>query len=220
MKLIFPIAAMVALVGAIPTHAGTITDQSPPNLNAINMVTSRTAASFSSFSPFTVDTLNFWYQSTLEGDLANVAWAFYDNNAGMPGTLLYTGVTAPTESVDTDAFFATFTLPDLAFNPGIYWMELHAGPSLTDDTNGDTSFAVWWSNVDGTPARPTVSDYGMSLPHTPVTEDGFQQSAFQLLGTKGPGEGSTVPEPSAFALAAGGVVFLWWRKRNCAVHRA
>jgi len=210
MKSIFWLAAMAAALVAIPGHATTIFDQSPPNFNAVDMVDSRVADSFSSLSAFTIGTVNFWYQAQFETDLSTVAWAFYRNSGGVPGTLLYSGAAAPTTSIDTNAFFASFGVSNLSFSPGIYWLELHAGSSLTDNTNNGSTFTVFWSNVDGTPTLPTVINSGLGLPTTPVTTPGFEESAFQLLGTSG--GGGTVPEPSAFLLIGSGLALVWWRK--------
>jgi hypothetical protein len=211
--------AAAGILATVSAHAGTIVDQSPPNLNAIDMVDSRVADDFVLSSALTtIDTVNFWYQAYDMTDLSTVAWAFYSDSGGTPGSLLYSDTASPIESIDTNAFFASFSVPDLTFTAGTYWLELHAGSSLTDNTNDTTTFTVWWSNVDGTPALDAVTDSGLGLPGAPETVPGYQEMAFQLLGnvttSGGPGGGSPAPEPSSFLLATGGIAVAAWLKRR------
>jgi hypothetical protein len=183
-----------AFYSAIPAHAGTIVDQSPPNGNGLDMTDYRVAHDFTLAGSYVLDAISFWYFAQDQSDLSNVTYGIYQNSSGALGALLYTGTLTPATSFDNvnDAFFATITLPDDTLNAGTYWLELHGGTSFTDD-NG--TLEVDWANVADNANLDALINTSGGLPNTPVTTSGFEQLSFLLDGT-------AVPEPSAALLAA------------------
>jgi len=191
-------ALFYCLLAVVPIHASTIFDLGPPNNNALDMVDSRIANAFTLASAATITDVNFWYQAQFESDLTNVAYAFYLDSAGTLGSLVTAGTATPLTSADPNAFLASFTIPDLSLVSGVYWLELHAGSSLTSDNGGLT---IWWAATDTSGVYPALTHSGSGLPDTPMTVPGFQQDAFQLMGTAG----AAVPEPSTTLFDAGGL---------------
>jgi PEP-CTERM motif len=90
---------------------------------------------------------------------------------------------------------ATFSIAPLPLAAGTYWLELHAGTSFTD-TNG--GFDVDWAAVDDNATLIARNSASGLKPDTPVDSSGFNQYAFQAIGT-------TVPEPGALTLLAVGL---------------
>ena len=197
---------------ASTVHASLIFDQSPPNGNSGEITTFRLADDFTLAGSSSIDAVNFWYQAQFQTDLTNVTYAFYANTGGQLGSLLYTGTVAPATSFDAAnfSFFASFALPNLAFSVGTYWLELHAGASLTDDNGG---IAVWWTAANDNATNIALLSSSPNLPNTPVNLSGFNQYAFQLDGTGSSPPG--VPEPSTLLLtAAGAAIFARRRARS------
>jgi hypothetical protein len=192
------------LLTAASTEAGTIIDMGPPNLNATDIVDSRLADDFTLGGAAVVNDINFWYQAQFQTDLSSVTYAFYADSSGSLGSLITSGTVVPATSTDVNAYFATFAIPNLSLNAGTYWLELHAGSSLTDNSG----FTVWWAASDASATYPALLNSGLGPPGTPVTTAGFQEYAFQLQGTGG----SPVPEPSAFLLAGCGLAVLTMAK--------
>jgi len=205
------VAAFLLALQTFPACAGVILDQSPPNGNAIDFTNGRVADGFSFSGAALVNGVNFWYQTDIFGapsDLSQVAWAFYANAGGSLGTQLYSGTATPATSFDAinNADLATFAVPNLSFSAGTYWLELHAGSSLTDTNN---SLTVFWSNIDGTRSLPVLINSGLGAPNTEVADGGFQVMAFQLGGSTD----SAVPEPAGSWLLGSGLTLL-----ICGVH--
>jgi hypothetical protein len=208
MKNIFSLTlfAAAAALTAIPAGASMLFNQNPPNANSINMTDSRVADNFTLFGSAVLDTINFWYQTDVLGtasDLSTVAWSIYSNSGGSLGSALYSGTTTAATSFDAvnNADFASFAVPSLALPAGTYWLELHAGSSLTSDNGGLT---IWWSNVDGVPSLAALYNSALGLPNTHETFPGFEAMAFQLVGS---GVGN-VPEPTEFQMLTVGLVLL------------
>ena len=194
-------------VFACTVHATTIWDQSPPNDNATNIVDFRLADDFVLTGQSTVDMISFWYQAQFQADLASVTFAIYSDSGDALGTLLDTGTVTPVTSVDVNAFFATFTIPDLSLAPGTYWLELHSGSSLTDNTG----FAVDWAASADNMTFAALLASTPNQPNSSIGTSGFEQYAFQLGGTE-------APEPSPIILCSTGILaciaFLIRRKKH------
>jgi hypothetical protein len=209
MKTIFLI-----LAATVPLLADyVVVDTSPHNDNATDIVNSRLAADFTLTSGAVIDDMTFWYQAQFQTDLSSVAYAFYSDTGGGLGMAIDTGVVTPeTSPTDTNAFIATFSIPDVSLGAGTYWLELHAGSSLTDNSN----FEIWWAASDNTGPYSALQDVGLGQPSTPVTISGYEQYAFQLAGTSSGGGvgGSPVAEPSTLLLAAVALAVLKIVKRN------
>jgi hypothetical protein len=200
------------LTAALSIRADIITDTSPPNNNATDIVDSRLAADFTLAGASVINDINFWYQAQFQTDLSNIAYAFYSDSAGTLGPVLASGLASPSTSTGANAFLASFAIPNLPLNAGTYWLELHAGSSLTDNTN----FTIWWAASDSAGTYPALQNSGLALPGTSIAIAGFEQYAFQLEGTGGGGGGSPTPEPSSILLAAGGLACLGIARRRCA----
>jgi hypothetical protein len=211
-----------AVFSVTSAHAATIVNDAPPNGNSIDIVYSRAADAFTFSGTGLINGINFWYQTDtgdFPTDLSTVAWAIYSNASGSLGSVLASGTATPGVSFDlpNNADFATFSIPDVELGHGTYWLELHAGVSLTDTNN---NLDIWWANTDLTRPLDALMDSGTNTPATPVGTPGFQTLAFQLLGAGGSVDNS-VPEPSALMLVLPGLAMLlcgagarrWRRKR-------
>lgn len=194
-----------AVLAAIPAHAAFLVTYNPPNGNGIDIVYGRAADAFTFSGAAVVNAVDFWYQTDVFGspsDLSTVSYAIYANAGGVLGATVASGVATPTTTFDTvdNADFATFNLPSIPLGPGTYWLELHAGSSLTDTNN---NLDIWWSNTDLVRPLDAMMASGASLPSTPVSSTGYQTLAFDLLGQGGSVD-TSVPEPSAMLLLAVG----------------
>src|SRR5437764_15127423 len=110
--------AAVLFTGA--AQATTVFSQGPPNDNATNIVDFRLADDFFLNQPATITGVSFWYQAQLQDDLASLAYAFYSDLGGAPGSALQSGVVAPVLSSDATAFFAAFPVSPLSLGDGTY----------------------------------------------------------------------------------------------------
>ncbi|MDP8980214.1 MAG: PEP-CTERM sorting domain-containing protein [Acidobacteriota bacterium] len=195
---------LVIAVFAATAPAATIWNQTPPNDNATNIVDFRLADDFILSTPASLTNISFWYQAQLQTDLSMVAWAFYGNSGGALGGLLQSGTAVPSTSVDGNAFLATFSISSLFLGAGTYWLELHAGSSLTD-TSG---FAVYWAATGDNATNAALLAATPDSPGSPIGNSGFEQYAFQLGGA------AAVPEPITAVLLGTGFMVLWrLRKR-------
>jgi hypothetical protein len=214
MKRRFFFAVLMTLMAAwsIPAGATLIFDQSPPNLNSGDIVGFRFADDFTLGGPSVVDAINFWYQAQFQTDLSSVTYAVYANAAGALGTMLFTGTVTASTSFDSlnDNFFATLAVPNLSLSAGAYWLELHAGNSLTDSNGGLT---VWWAGAADNATHVALWSATPNPPSIPENTSGYEQYGFQLDGTGG--SSASVPEPSATLLVGTGLAVLyWWRRKR------
>ncbi len=200
-------------LGLCSAHAGLIYDQSPPNDNSSDIINFRVADDFTLIGASVVNNINFWYQAQFQTDLSNLTYAIDANAGGAPGSQLLTNVVTPVTSFDSpnNAFFGTFAVPGLSLGAGTYWLELHAGSTLTD-TNG--SIAVFWAATADNGSHVALSSASPSAPTDGIFTSGFEQYAFQLDGT-GPlstPPASGVPESSSVLLVAFGLMLIILRK--------
>lgn len=210
-SLIFAAALFGFLAG--PGRATVLYDQTPTNTNGFSITDFRLADDFTLSSPSTVTDLLFFYNYSVDGspsDLGAVTYAIYANNAGALGavsqseTIASGSVTTTGESAlcDTCAS-ATFSITPLTLATGIYWLELHAGTSLTDPNTGNNGYEIWWGAVDDNATLVAQWDQGSGLtPDTAVDSSGYNQYAFQVIGT------AAAPEPGTLALLAVGLSIL------------
>jgi PEP-CTERM motif len=191
-------------LGAVSLRAGTIVDAGPPTGQGITIVTQRIADDFVLSGSADINQINFWYSGLHLADLSTVSWGIYGNSGGQLNALLAGGTTAPTTSTSAYAgiYFAQFTIPDLVLSTGTYWLELHAGTSLADNTATPVGWAT--SNETAPYAALRDGDFVPLVDH--ITTAGIQQYAFQLAGPGG--GGSATPEPSAMLLCGGGLAAL------------
>jgi len=193
---------ILTLLSVSAAHTATIMAQGPPNDNATNIVDFRLADDFSLAQSATITGISFWYQAQFQEDLSSLAYAFYTDSGGALGSTLLSGVAVPQLSMDGNAFFATFSIASLSLTAGTYWLELHGGSSLTDNTG----FAIFWAATsDNSTALARISNVPV-LPGANISQSGFQQYAFALEGRT-----TTAPEPepaTALLLSCGFVLTL------------
>ena len=204
----------------VPGRASTVLfSQGPTNTNGFSITETRLADDFVLSEPInTVTDLLFYYTFSSggsPGDLGAVTYAFYANNSGALGTVLQTSTIASGSVTRTGqsglcptCASATFSIATpLPLVGGTYWLELHNGSSLTDSTG----FEIGWAAVDDSNATaPLIAQWDNgsgTTPNTPVNSSGFNQYAYQVIGT-------TVPEPGALALLAVGLSILFVKARR------
>ncbi len=201
-------AAGLVIVLAMPGRASPLFDQTPTNSNGFTITDYRLADDFTLSSPSTITDILFFYEAQYITDLGAVTYAIYTNLAGTPG-LTVQSATIPSGSVTrTDqsglcsrCADATFSIASLTLAPGTYWLELHADTSLTGNNGG---MDVDWAAVDDN--NTLIARYNASggTPDIPVNMTGYNQYAFQLIGSTAT-NAPTVPEPGTLALFAIGL---------------
>jgi len=183
-RALFSIWAALAVV-SMQARADFLFSQGPPNGNGHTITDARLADDFSLPAASSLNEIEFWYNAQFIDDLSDVTYAIYDNSAGSLG-LMEASETISTLSLSSDSgfFLADFQITPLNLAPGTYWLELHAGTSLTDDNGG---LNIDWIATDDNATAIALSN-PVGLPDTPVNVSGFDQYSFQLIGT-------AVPEP-------------------------
>jgi hypothetical protein len=158
---------------------------------------------FAFASTQTVHEIDFWAGVGSPGYNGSISWFVTDNNAGVPGTTLFSGNQAPVVTSTGNLFAGdlaeTFNqlLVNFTLGAGTYWLGLHNGP-LTDVTRDEY---YWETTSAGFGAAGEEDD-------APFGDNGYanndQDHAFQLLGNAN--EVSPVPEPASMTLLAVGLV--------------
>ena len=209
---------LLLVLGLIPGHAAPIFSNGAPNgLGGANSNDFRVAEDFSLTSSATVQYLRFWTfsQSTEPSDRANapiagVSWAIYSDDAGSPGSILFSGSEALLAGVAAGPDLGRREVPvNFMLNPGNYFIEIHTSTSL--DTAGQLTF--YWANADDNATTRYRSSTDLSA--TPVTEipdilgSGLLQLAFELDTEPGP---ILVPEPVSRILTGAGLLLLALRR--------
>jgi hypothetical protein len=201
MKYLLSLAALLTLT-TFPAHADAIFTQGvSASGNGFDITDYRLADDFSLSTNETLASIGFFYQAQQQTDLGVVTYAIYANNMGGPGNLVQSEtINLPTLSIDpaSQQFFADFAVSPLALSAATtYWLELHAGVSLTD-TSG---FTVSWLAADDNMTAIARDNLTLGLPDSAVGIPGFNQYAFQL-------EAAPTPEPGSAALIALGLATL------------
>ena len=159
----------------------------------------------------TVAEIDFWALVGSPGYNGSISWFVTADNAGVPGTTLFSGnqaavVTGTGNTVDGDLaetfnqLFVNFTL-----GAGTYWLGLHNGP-LTDVDRTE----YYWEATSAGFGGAGEED------QAPFGDNSYfnngQDHAFELLGTAN--EVSPVPEPASMTLLAVGLVGIAARRRR------
>jgi hypothetical protein len=204
-------AALIGFLGG-PARATLLSSQGPTNGNGFSITDGRLADDFTLSNLSMVTDLLFYYKAQSISDLGAVTYAIYDNNAGALGAVVQSATIASGSVTRTGQSVlcptcasATFSIAPLPLVAGTYWLEVHAGTSFADNTNG--GFAVDWAAVDDNATLIARFNASGGTPDTPVNFSGFNQYAFEVIGTDS-------PEPGTLALLAAGLSILAVKARR------
>jgi len=193
--------AVLLLGTALAASASVIADQSALNGNSFDITDYRLADDFTPSATANLSQVRFWYQAQEQTDLTSVSYAVYADSGGAPGALLDSGTVAGPATGYDDAsglFTADFAVSPLLVSAGTsYWLELHAGTSLTD-TSGLT---ISWAATADNATAIALQNLALATPDTPVGVAGFDQYSF-VLGVSDVPEPSTAPMLAAILLGA------------------
>jgi hypothetical protein len=187
--------------GSSQAPGGIIFDQTPTNTNGHSITDSRLADDFTLATQNTVQGINFYYKAFSISDLSEVTYAIYNNSGGALGSVIQTetiasgNVTRTGSALCPTCSLASFAISGINLSPGTYWLEVHAGLTLTSLNGG---LAVDWAAVADNAtfvARFSNNSGGAGgVPNTPVNSSGNNNYAFQLTGIE------ETPEPGTFVL--------------------
>lgn len=206
------LATLASSAGAQIFTNGT-PDQSQANARGISLF--RSADDFTLSTASSISSIRFWMLATDVSFAGVLSYAFYQDNAGALGSVVYSNsVSSVTPqflshvpSFIYNTYLVDINLPSaLNLNAGTYWLELHDGATLTTNNNVN----VYWSIAAQGPGNARQSQ----VPNIPTGATN-NALAFSLFG----GPQTTVPEPSTMVLSFAGLVALGLvraRKRGAA----
>lgn len=224
---VLSVAAACILANAPRTSsAATIWNNGGPTDNGFEISSQATADDFVLTGPTTINGIQFW-ASQDGGNMATsgffsgtVGWAIYDNNAGTPGTLLFSGsdnsvpLTLDGTNFDDPQYRLDVDVTPTVLGAGTYWLHLREG--LIGSTDDGTE--IFWSDSLSITGSTAVTDLDEV---TPITWDDAERTvdlAFVLLGPDPipPGSGGSggIPEPSTLLLSAVGLLGLMRKRRR------
>lgn len=155
----------------------------------------------------TVQEIDFWSFSKGLFD-GSVSWIVRSDNAGVPGSTLFSGSGNPSVTPTGNTLFGSAEsfnklLANFTLGAGTYWLGLHNGP-LTNDTREE----YYWETTStgfGGHGEEDITPFG----DNDYGNNGVDH-AFELLATPS----STVPEPTSMTLLASGLVGLAASRRR------
>jgi hypothetical protein len=206
-----PLLALMAVsLAPVAARATLIHDNGSPVFIGVNITAVRAADDFTLGSAAIITDVRFFgsvFSGTFPANFSgDVAWQIFNDAGGAVGTSVASGAVSGLSGVQAGSFYQVdFALgAPVALGAGTYWLELHEGATVSTN-DGST---ITWSGLSNVAASNGMSSTNLANP--PGTDLNFEL-AFQLYDNS-PVTG--VPEPSTWALAAGPLALLFWRRRR------
>lgn len=202
------VGALALLVLATAPARAQLYNNGTPNGSSGNEMTEWIQAEdFSLGSGSTLTGVTFWALYGAAGYQGSVNWQIYGNNAGVPGSVLFSGLVTPTTTTYpaaaccgyTTGIQLDFALPSIDLGAGTYWLGLHNGPLGTTARND-----FYWASTN-TNSTSTAEENDVPYSDNSWFNNGVEH-AFQLSGSVD--NASVTPEPATMALMATGLVGL------------
>jgi hypothetical protein len=157
--------------------------------------------------------IRFWNLQNEDSYQGSIVWRIYSDNAGNPGSVLFSGTVAPVRTSYPGAnccgynsgYQNDFSVGSIGLDGGTkYWLGLHNG-NLAFYQRSD----FYWSTTVINSTQTGHEDA------TPFDSGGWspngQEHAFQLFGTGGE---TAIPEPTTLLLLASGLVGIGLLRRR------
>jgi hypothetical protein len=169
-----------------------------------NMSAFLVAEDFTLAGTFDISNLQFWsLQSSASDYRGSVYWAIYDDNDGIPGSIVQDNLASSVAAIAT-GFTTGFGYAEYVFNipvsfqltAGTYWLALHNG-SISD---GSEVEMLWSNSATGGGSAGVYTNVPLVASFEWIQVG--QESAFLLEGSEPTTE---LPEPGTLILLASGL---------------
>lgn len=187
------------LAGAVIYSSGP-----PDGLGGSAMTDFYQADDFSIVSNTSLTGIRFWNLEASVADYAgSIFWYIFSDNAGLPGTALFSGSAAPTRTAAGTALGLNVFQNDFALSvslgAGTYWLVLHNGDPVTNNAFTD----YYWATADFTGNTTNRGAEQSITPPDPNWASNGLEHAFEVFGDV------TVPEPATYMLVGLGLAWLY-----------
>ena len=190
------VTAALTMTAATRATAQVVYNNGGPTGSGSEMSAYIQADDFSFTAPSSFDHIRFW---TLEEGTASTSfqWWIFGNNAGQPGSILYSGTAIPTRQLVSAGFYSTYqddlSISSLSFGSGTtYWLGLHEGTDYNYRT-------IYWESTDPNATYTAQLSYQGTMDNW---QTNGEQYAFELINDTT----SSVPEPASMTLLATGLI--------------